>query len=137
MRAMKEIRRVLVDGGVLVATLDNKLSAIEFYLEQGDPRELSKFLRDGRTHWLTKDAAEQFEITTFAPDELRRLVEAGGFEVLDMVGKTVLPMRHYRQLLADSESRRAWAKVEKSLCRDSAAIGRTSHLQVACRAVPI
>ena len=137
MRAMKEIRRVLVDGGVLVATLDNKLSAIEFYLEQGDPRELSKFLRDGRTHWLTKDAAEQFEITTFAPDELRRLVDAGGFEVLDMVGKTVLPMRHYRQLLADSESRHAWAKVEKSLCRDSAAIGRTSHLQVACRAVPI
>jgi SAM-dependent methyltransferase len=137
MRAMKEIRRVLADGGVLVATLDNKLSAIEFYLEQGDPRKLSEFLHGGRTHWLTKDAAEQFEITTFAPDELRRLAEVAGFEVLDMVGKTVLPMRHYQQLLADSESRRAWAKVEKSLCRDSAAIGRASHLQIACRAIPI
>ena len=105
--------------------------------EVGRPRKLSEFLHGGRTHWLTKDAAEQFEITTFAPDELRRLAEVAGFEVLDMVGKTVLPMRHYQQLLADSESRRAWAKVEKSLCRDSAAIGRASHLQIACRAIPI
>lgn len=134
-RVMKEIRRVIADGGVLVATFDNKLSAIEFYLEQGDPGALSRFLRDGRTHWLTKDAGEQFEITTFAPDELRRLVENSGFELLDMIGKTVLPMRHYRQLLAAPESRRAWGKVEKSLSRDPSALARASHLQVACRAV--
>jgi len=133
MRALKEIRRVLRGGGVLVATFDNKLSAIEYYLEQGDARELARFLRDGRTHWLTKNPDEQFEISTFAPDDLRQLIEGSGFELLEMVGKTVLPMRHYRALLAESDSRRVWAKVERSLSRNSVALARASHLQIACR----
>lgn len=133
LRALKEIRRVLAGGGVLVATFDNKLSAIEYYLEQGDARELARFLRDGRTHWLTKDPDERFEISTFAPDELRQLIEGAGFELLEMVGKTVLPMRHNRVLLAESDSRRAWARIERSLCRNSFALARASHLQIACR----
>ncbi len=133
LKAMREIRRVLSEKGVLVATFDNKLSAIDYYLEHGDPRELSRFLRDGRTHWLTRDASEQFDITTYSPDELRRLVESGGFELLEMIGKTVLPMRHHRHLLVESDARRAWAKIEKSLCRDASALARASHLQMAAR----
>lgn len=132
-RAMKEIRRILTDAGTLVASFDNRLAAIDHYLEVGDAKALAKFLRDGRTHWLTRDADEQFPIFTFAPSDVRRLVETAGFELLDMVGKTVLPMRHYRKLLDSAEARRAWAKVERMRCRDSAAMGRSSHIQVACR----
>ncbi len=131
--AMRQIHRALADAGVLVATLDNKLSAIDFYLERGEPEELARFLRSGKTHWLTRDADEQFEITTFTPEELRRLVASTGFELLDMVGKTVLPMRHHRELLADPEARRRWAKVEKSISGLPDAVSRASHLQVACR----
>lgn len=132
-RSMKEIRRILADDGVLVATFDNRLAAIDHYLSGGDRRALRRFLRDGRTHWLTRDSEEQFPIHTYGPTELRHLVEATGFETLDLVGKTVLPMRHYRHLLARPEERRHWAKTEKRLCRDTAAMGRASHLQVACR----
>ncbi len=131
--ALKQIKRLLTSNGVLVATFDNRLAAIDFYLAEGDPRTLKRFLRDGKTHWLTKDADERFPITTFAPNEVRTLVETGGFEVLDLVGKTVLPMRHYRKLLAASAARRTWANIEKTLCRDPHAMGRASHLQVACR----
>jgi SAM-dependent methyltransferase len=133
-RAIKQIRGALRDDGVLVATFDNKLAALDFYLERGDADEVEKFLRDGRTHWLTKDESEQFEITTFDSTELRTMIERGSFEIIDMVGKTVLPMRHYRQLLESPEDRRRWAKIERGLCRDPAAIGRASHIQVACRA---
>lgn len=129
-RAMKEIRRALADGGVLIATLDNRLAAIDFYLQQGDAAELVRFLRDGRTHWLTKDAEERFPIHTFAPDDLRRLADATGFTVVEMVGKTVLPLRNYQHLLAGPEDRRTWARIEKSLSRDPAALVRASHLQV-------
>ncbi len=131
--AMRQIHRVLADAGVLVATLDNKLSAIDFYLERGEPDELARFLRSGKTHWLTKDAAEQFEISTFTPEELRRLVASTGFELLDLVGKTVLPMRYHRELLADPDARRRWAKVEKSVSGLPDAVSRASHLQIACR----
>ncbi|MEK6799591.1 MAG: methyltransferase domain-containing protein [Planctomycetota bacterium] len=132
--AMKQIRKALAPGGVLTATFDNKLTTIDFHLKRGDAEELAEFLRSGRTHWLTKDAAEQFEITTYSPEELRELMNRSGFEVLDLVGKTVLPMRSHRELLVDGEARRRWAQIEKTLCRKEAALGRASHLQIAGRA---
>jgi len=131
--ALKQIRRVLSDEGALVATFDNRLAAIDHYLTLGDPQTLFRFLREGKTNWLTKDSEERFPITTFDPGDVATLLESAGFEVLDVVGKTVLPMRHHRHLLATSEDRRTWAKIEKSLCRNPWAMGRASHLQVACR----
>jgi SAM-dependent methyltransferase len=132
-RAMKEIRRVLTDGGVLVATFDNRLAAIDYYLQQGDPGVVDRFLRDGRTHWLTKDADEQFPIHTFTPRDIQRLVERAGFTLIEIVGKTVLPMRSHRTLLESSEQRRAWSAVEKRLARDPDALSRASHFQITCR----
>lgn len=133
--ALRQIRRLLGPDGVLVATFDNRFAAIDHYLGSGEPRQLSRFLRDGKTHWLTKDHAERFPITTYDPAELVRVVESAGYEVVDLVAKTVLPMRHHRALLEEGESRRFWSKVEKSLARDPAAMGRAGHLQVACRPV--
>jgi len=132
-KALKEIRRVLQPGGVLVATFDNRLAAIDYHLSKSDVDEFMRFLRDGRTHWFTKDESEQFEIFTYTPREVRKLINSAGFEILDLVGKTVLPMRHHRHLLETSQSQRIWGKIEASLCRDEAAMGRASHLQVACR----
>jgi hypothetical protein len=133
---MKQIRRILREDGVLVATFDNRLAAVQYYLERGDPPELADFLRTGKTRWLTKDKEEQFPIFTFGPADLTKLVESCGFEVIELIGKTVLPMRHYRDLLETSDSRRTWARIEKRLCRDPYALGRASHLQIACRATP-
>jgi SAM-dependent methyltransferase len=132
-KALKEIRRLLADGGVLIATFDNRLAALDFYLERGDLRELEEFLRTGKTHWLTREHSERFDIHTYTPAQARKLLEAAGFEVIDMIGKTVLPMRHHRGLLEVPDQRRHWARIEKSLWRDAAALGRASHLQVAAR----
>ena len=131
--ALKQIRRALAPDGVLVATFDNRFAAIDHYLSQGDPDVLAEFLRHGRTNWLTKDADERFEIFTYGPTELVKLLETAGFQMLELVGKTVLPMRHHREMLAESEARRTWAKIEKLLSRDPGAIARASHFQVACR----
>lgn len=135
-RTMRAIRRVLREDGILVATFDNKLAAIDHYLERGDPRELSRFLRDGKTHWLTHNVEERFPIVTFRPDEVIALAENAEFEVLETIGKTVLPMRHYRHLLETADSRRIWAKIEKMVCRNRFALARASHIQIACRAAP-
>ncbi len=132
-RALHEIRRILTEDGILVATLDNRLAAVEFYLRKGDSKELERFLRDGKTHWLTNATEERFPVITFAPGHVRKFFESAGFTLLDMVGKTVLSMRSYRHLLESSDQRRDWTKIEKSLARDPYSIGRASHLQVACR----
>ena len=104
--AMGRIRRILTADGTLVATFDNRLAAIDHYLQAGDSRSLARFLRDGKTHWLTQDPQERFPIMTFAPGDARALLEAAGFVLLDTVGKTVLPMRSHRELLSEPKARR-------------------------------
>ncbi len=137
LRALKEIRRILQTDSVLVATFDNRLAAIDYFLEQGDAAQLDRFLRDGRTNWLTKLTEEQFPLITHTPQNVRQLVEQAGFEVIDLVGKTVLPMRKHRHLLSEAKARRDWSRLEKKLCRTADAMGRASHIQVAARAVDI
>jgi len=132
-RALRQIRRKLRPAGMLVATLDNRLAAVDHYLEQRDVSALDAFLRTGRTHWLTADPDEQFPIWTYTPAQAVSLFEKCGFEVVDVMGKTVLPMRHYRDLLADSDARRVLTRLETRLSRQAAALGRAAHVQIAAR----
>ncbi len=132
-RALRQIAHRLAPGGVLVATFDNRIACIDYYVEKGEIDELERFLRTGRTRWLTRDPEEQFEIHAFEPRQLQKLLEISGFEVVEMIGKTVLPMRRFRERLEDSAARRRWAAVEKKLCRDPANFARCAHLQVAAR----
>ncbi len=135
LQALKEIRRRLTVGAALVATYDNRWAALDYYLERGRLDETARFLSNGRTHWLTRNADEQFEVHTYSPGQLTKLHERAGFEIVDLIGKTVLPMRHYRHLLEEPSARRAWLKLEQRLWRDPAAIGRAGHLQVVARRV--
>ena len=104
-----------------------RLAAIEFHLASGKADELSGFLRHGRTHSLTKGARERFPIVTFTRTELRTVLEPTGFRVVDLMAKTVLPMRGYRTLPESPEDRRHCARLEKKLCRDGDALGRALH----------
>ncbi len=131
--AMRQIARILAPGGILVATFDHRIACVDHFLEQKDGEGLEAFLKTGRTHWLTRDPNEQFELHTFEPDTLRKQLTAAGFEVLDILGKTVLPMRRYRDLLEDPVERRRWAKIEKKLARNPHNLGRCPHLQVTAR----
>ena len=123
----------MIPSGILVASLDNRLAALDFHLAGGHAEEVARFLRDGRTHWLTKDRKERFPIHTFTPNGIRTLVTETGYDLLDLVGKTILPLRQHRALLKTADLRRTWARIEKKLCRDADAIGRASHIQFACR----
>ncbi|MGB0717469.1 MAG: class I SAM-dependent DNA methyltransferase [Phycisphaerae bacterium] len=131
--ALREIRRVLTDDGILVASFDNRLSAMEFHLDADGPEGLAELLKNGKTHWLTRDQDEQFPIYTYAPTELRRMLEQAGYVVKEMVGRTVLPMRHHRHRLEDPQARRLLTKLEKTLSRDPHAMGRASHIHVVCQ----
>lgn len=131
--AVREMARVTRPGGVVCATVDNQLAALDHYVERGNLDALEGFVRSGRTHWLTADAGERFELHTFTPLAVRQLFEANGFEVVDVAGKTILPLRNNRKLLESPGAVDRLIELERRLSRDPASVGRCAHLQVAAR----
>lgn len=131
--AFKELVRILKPGGILALSVDNRLAAIPYFCEQGDPHALRQFLRDGKTHWLTERKEEQFPLTMFGPDEIRSLCQARGLSLLLLLGKTVLPLRKYAAMLRDSTIRRMWIQIEESLHTCEALWGQAPHLDFVAR----
>lgn len=132
-RAVIEMRRISAPGGIVIATADNKLAAVDHFLAKGDIDALESFVKTGKTNWLTADDREQFELTTFTPPEFQRLFERGGFEVIKLVGKTVLPIRAYKDLLADESKFDRLLQLELEVSRDPAAASRAAHLQITAK----
>ncbi|MFN4242988.1 MAG: class I SAM-dependent methyltransferase [Tepidisphaerales bacterium] len=131
--AVREMARITRDGGTVCATVDNTLAAIDHYVERGNLDALEQFVQTSRTHWLTADADERFPLHTFTPAGLRALFEGNGFEVLEVAGKTVLPVRQNRKLLEAPNAIDRLVALERRLGRDPASVGRCAHLQVAAR----
>jgi len=132
-RAAAEMRRICKTGGVVIATADNKLAAVEHFMDQRDTTGLQEFLRTSRTRWLTDNEKEQFELTTFTPAELRHLFERAGWEILSLLGRTILPVRQYRHLLTDEAEVERMLRMEMELAKNESGAGRAAHLQIIVR----
>jgi len=133
LKALGEIHKIIKSDGLLVATIDNRLNSLDFFLENSDIDGLARFIKDGRTHWLTKDEDERFELQTFSPEQTKSLLQKTGFELVELLGKTVLPMRKFRELLEDRARFQQLLTIEKKLSRKPDAIGRAPHTQFVAR----
>jgi SAM-dependent methyltransferase len=133
LRAAREMHRVCKPGGVVIATADNKLAAIDHYVERGNLDALEEFVRSGKTHWLTAEERERFELTTFTPLSLRKLFEKAGFEVVTLIGKTILPVRQNKRLLEAPGAVERLLRMEEDLARDPATAAVAGHLQITVR----
>jgi ubiquinone/menaquinone biosynthesis C-methylase UbiE len=131
--AANEMFRISKPGGVVVATADNKLAALDHYVERGNLEALEAFVKTGRTQWLTADERERFELTTFTPASLRRLFESARFEVVSLGGKTVIPVRQNKILLDQPDAIERLLRLEQDLSKDPAAAARAGHLQIVAR----
>jgi hypothetical protein len=117
----------------VIATADNKLAAIPHFVERGNLDALEEFLLTGKTQWLTADERERFELTTFTPASLRKLFEKAGFEVVDLIGKTILPVRDNKRLLEAPDAVERLLRLEENLARDPACAAAAGHLQITVR----
>ena len=132
-RAVREMARIAKPGGVVVATADNRLAALDHFVERAALDDLEDLVKTGRTTWLTADVREQFQLTTFTPAGLRRLFDANGFQTIDVIGKTVVPVRDNRRMLELPDAVERLLRIEIELAKDPAAAGRCGHLQIAAR----
>ncbi len=132
-RAAREFARITAPGGIVIATADNKLAAVDHYIDRGNLDALEEFVKTGKTNWLTKDAREQFELTTFTPATLTKLFEQSGFEVIDLIGKSIIPIRQNRKLLEHDNAIERLLKLEQLLAKDPAAAACAGHLQITAR----
>jgi ubiquinone/menaquinone biosynthesis C-methylase UbiE len=133
LRAAREFHRITRPGGIVIATADNKLAGLDHFVERGSLDALEEFVRTGKTNWLTADEREQFELTTFTPASLRKLFERSGFEVLDLIGKPVVPVRDNKRLLEHDRATERLIKLEFELSKDPASAARSAHLQITAR----
>jgi ubiquinone/menaquinone biosynthesis C-methylase UbiE len=132
-RAARELHRITRPGGTVIATADNKLAALDHFVSRGNLEVLMEFIHTGKTHWLTADEREQFELSTFTPASLRKLFERSGFEVIDIVGKPVIPVRDNKRLLEGDRAMERLVKLEFELSKDPASAARSAHLQITAR----
>jgi ubiquinone/menaquinone biosynthesis C-methylase UbiE len=133
LRATREMHRVCKPGGVVIATADNKLAALDHFVERGNLDALEEFIKSSRTTWLTNDERERFELTTFTPASLRKLFEKAGFEVLSVIGKTIIPVRDNKRLLEHPSAVERLLKLEEDLAKDPASAATAGHLQITAR----
>jgi ubiquinone/menaquinone biosynthesis C-methylase UbiE len=132
-RCLTEVHRLLKPGGVFVFTVDNYLAAIDFFVDVGNLEEMGRFVRSGKTEWLTKNVNERFDVRMFTPTQITTLARQRGFEFISMIGKTVVPARQNRKLFEDEDAVEKLVELETILQKDPAAAARASHLQLAVR----
>jgi ubiquinone/menaquinone biosynthesis C-methylase UbiE len=132
-RAAREMYRITESGGVVVATADNKLAALDHFVERGNLDELERFVQTSKTQWLTDDEREQFELKMFTPATLRKLFEQAGFEVIQITGKTLIPVRQNKILLDRPDAEQRLLRLEQELAKDPSSAARAGHLQIAAR----
>jgi ubiquinone/menaquinone biosynthesis C-methylase UbiE len=132
-RAAREMHRITKPGGVVIATADNKLAALDHFIQRGNLDALEEFIHTGKTNWLTADEREQFELTTFTPASLKKLFEKSGFEIIAVEGKTIIPVRDNKRLLESDRAVERLLKLEAELSKDPTAAARAGHLQIIAR----
>jgi ubiquinone/menaquinone biosynthesis C-methylase UbiE len=134
-RAAREFARILKPGGIAIATADNKLAALDHFVERGNLDAFEEFVGTSRTNWLTSDERERFGLTTFTPASLAKLFERSGFDVIEVRGKTVIPVRDNKQLLAGDRATDRLIRMEMELSKDPASAARAGHLQIVARRI--
>jgi hypothetical protein len=72
-------------------------------------------------------------MTMFTPGQLRAMARERGLEFVSMIGKTVLPLRRFRELLDDAGKRESLVKLEESLHAEEALLANAAHLEFVVR----
>ncbi len=91
--AIKELARVVQPGGIVITSVDNRASALNWLRDKDDPAAVEQLLETGKV--VMPQGREEFRyvIHAFTPEELRELFESNGLSVERVIGKLVIAHR--------------------------------------------
>jgi len=91
--AVKELVRVLAPGGILIVSVDNRVSAMGWLREKSDPDAVQRLLETGEVVMPQNREGSFYVIHAFTPDELGSLWESNGLSVERIIGKLAIANR--------------------------------------------
>lgn len=131
--AIKELVRVVQRGGIVIASVDNRISALGWLREKGDRKALQRLLEKGEVMFPPDREDLQYVIHAFTPEELRELFESNGFLVERIIGKTVIAHRLALSKSKDPTIQEWLYHLELKYCDDPAFYPFGGHLEIVGR----
>lgn len=131
--AIKELVRVVQRGGIVIASVDNRISALGWLREKGDRKALQRLLEKGEVMFPPDREDLQYVIHAFTPEELRELFESNGLSVERIIGKTVIAHRLALSKSKDPTIQEWLYHLELKYCDDPAFYPFGGHLEIVGR----
>lgn len=125
-KGIKELVRVVKQGAVIVASVDNFYSRLMWSIRQGTVDQAVKLLED---QWATGE----FPMYFFKPSELIQRFSETGCKVEKIVGKNMFSGGLGEDRLRDPDTFSGILKLELEYCDDPYYIGCAGHIAVICR----
>ncbi len=91
--AIKELARVVQPSGIVIASVDNRASALNWLRDKDDLTAVERLLETGEVVMSQEREEFRYVIHAFTPEELRDLFESNGLSVERIIGKPVIARR--------------------------------------------
>ncbi len=132
-RAMAELARVVQPGGAVIASVDNRASALKWLDETEDRQAVTRLLKTGQVVMPVPKKELSYTVHAYTAEELRELFESNGLAVERIIGKLVFRDR-LPWFKANDPSLLQWLlELELEHNDDPAFFPRAGHLEIAGR----
>ena len=91
--AIGEFVRVVEPGGAVIASVDNRASALNWLRDNNDRDAVQRLLETGEVVMPQEREAFRYIVHAFTPEELRTLFESHGLSVERIIGKLAVARR--------------------------------------------
>jgi ubiquinone/menaquinone biosynthesis C-methylase UbiE len=91
--AIKELARVVQPSGIVIASVDNRASALNWLKDKDDPAAVEQLLEKGEVMMHQEREEFRYVIHAFTPEELQELFDSNGLLVERIIGKLVIAHR--------------------------------------------
>jgi len=132
--AIQELVRVVEISGIVIASVDNKTSALSWLREKTDCLAIQRLLETGQVIMPTNNEEFSYDIHAFTSEELKALFESNGMIVERMIGKPVIAHRLPALNKSDNPVEKEWLyQMELKFNDNPAFLPWGGHLEVVGR----